>query len=453
MKADTPKSNDKNRPGPLAEKWTLQWTLVFLSMTAVALGIISLLGGIYSDDILRSRFYQSWWFRAIVSGVCVLTVYCLTRWRRVRSGFIPVHLAFVLLCTGALMASFTETRNYMMVGRGQVTRVLTDGQGKAQGELPFQIRLNQFSIEHYPQEPRLLLVQDNHILASVTAKEGNVLKHEGIQLEVLGVKKPEVKPPDVSKPVSLILQHPADGSARLAVVRGEGTEPLETFEAKPDTVFKVPALTSEVKVLRYFHDFIISANEPTNRSDQPNNPAVKLLYTALDSGETREAWMFAKFPDFGSGKGSAHGAGHEINKEPKLQVRVLGTKPVEVELNREQAILLPGGDEHAGHAGHNHQPLLFWDHSEGAVKDFLSDLSVLINDQEVQRQTIEVNLPLKYQGYIFYQMSYDKDNLSYTTLEVVRDPWLPLFYIGALLLVLGTIRMCWFPSRGKDGAK
>ncbi len=46
------------------------------------------------------------------------------------------------------------------------------------------------------------------------------------------------------------------------------------------------------------------------------------------------------------------------------------------------------------------------DPSTGAIENYYSDLTVLENDHEVQRQTISVNRPLKYKGYYLSQADY-----------------------------------------------
>ena len=52
-------------------------------------------------------------------------------------------------------------------------------------------------------------------------------------------------------------------------------------------------------------------------------------------------------------------------------------------------------------------------------------------------KTIEVNNPLRYKGYSFYQYDYDHRELRYTVLQVVKDPGVPSVYVGFVLLMLG----------------
>lgn len=50
-----------------------------------------------------------------------------------------------------------------------------------------------------------------------------------------------------------------------------------------------------------------------------------------------------------------------------------------------------------------------------------------------------VNHPCRYRGYIVYQSGYGLDTGSSSVLKVVRDPWLPILALGALMLLLGAL--------------
>jgi hypothetical protein len=77
------------------------------------------------------------------------------------------------------------------------------------------------------------------------------------------------------------------------------------------------------------------------------------------------------------------------------------------------------------------------------IRDFLSDLAVIENDKEVVSKTIEVNRPLHYGGYHFYQHSYDSEKGEYTILSVTSDSGLYVVYGGYLLLCLGVLWKFW----------
>ncbi|MGN0235939.1 MAG: cytochrome c biogenesis protein ResB, partial [Paludibacteraceae bacterium] len=58
--------------------------------------------------------------------------------------------------------------------------------------------------------------------------------------------------------------------------------------------------------------------------------------------------------------------------------------------------------------------------------------------------TTAVNHPCSYRGYHFYQSNYDPVRGEYSVLKVVRDPWIPLVWIGIALLAVGA---CWQMTR------
>ena len=61
-------------------------------------------------------------------------------------------------------------------------------------------------------------------------------------------------------------------------------------------------------------------------------------------------------------------------------------------------------------------------------------------------ETIEVNKPTTFVGWKIYQSSYEltPDHQKFLSVfEVVRDPWLPVVYAGAFLMLLGACQLFW----------
>ena len=73
------------------------------------------------------------------------------------------------------------------------------------------------------------------------------------------------------------------------------------------------------------------------------------------------------------------------------------------------------------------------------ISDYKSKLTVYEGDDMVTSKIIEVNTPLSYKGYMFYQHSYDQEGERYTVLQVVKDPGVWLVMTGFALLALGVI--------------
>lgn len=73
-------------------------------------------------------------------------------------------------------------------------------------------------------------------------------------------------------------------------------------------------------------------------------------------------------------------------------------------------------------------------------RKFSSELELKTKSGQMIQTTIEVNKPYSIQGWSIYQMDYDTtlgrwSDLS--VLELVRDPWLPVVYLGIFLMMAG----------------
>ena len=83
---------------------------------------------------------------------------------------------------------------------------------------------------------------------------------------------------------------------------------------------------------------------------------------------------------------------------------------------------------------------------------FSSDIRVFKKIKEFYDINIEVNKPQSVSGWKVYQTGYNEDlgrwsNLS--VIELVKDPWLPVVYIGIFMLMLGSLYLLWM-GRSKN---
>ncbi len=77
------------------------------------------------------------------------------------------------------------------------------------------------------------------------------------------------------------------------------------------------------------------------------------------------------------------------------------------------------------------------------VSDYISHLEVLKDSVTIAEKNIEVNHPLHYGGYYFYQHGYDSKEGKYTVLMVVSDSGIYIVYAGFLALMAGLIWHFW----------
>ncbi len=95
--------------------------------------------------------------------------------------------------------------------------------------------------------------------------------------------------------------------------------------------------------------------------------------------------------------------------------------------------------------------LSFVSHEPPVIRDFLSEVVVIKtcpersrgDGKEILSKVIEVNHPLHYGGYHFYQHSYDAEEGKYTILSVTSDSGLYCVYAGYWMLCLGVIWHFW----------
>jgi cytochrome c biogenesis protein ResB len=170
-----------------------------------------------------------------------------------------------------------------------------------------------------------------------------------------------------------------------------------------------PENTFAVQILRRVPDFVIdsSTGAIASRSDQLRNPAVQV--EVIHQNSTNTQWVFALRPGFDM---------HGPNPSAKL----------EFQYHVQAAVL-----------------------ERQMVKDYRSTLQIIENDTVVKAKTIEVNAPLSYKGYTFYQSGYNAKDPTWTSLQVVKDPGVPLVYTGFLLMILGLITVFYLYPHGRHG--
>ncbi len=86
-------------------------------------------------------------------------------------------------------------------------------------------------------------------------------------------------------------------------------------------------------------------------------------------------------------------------------------------------------------------------------KRFISDINIYTENGGQAHAKVEVNKPYKIGHWMLYQYGYDNDagKLStYSSFELVYDPWVAPVYIGIILLACGSICMLWSGNRRKE---
>jgi hypothetical protein len=88
-------------------------------------------------------------------------------------------------------------------------------------------------------------------------------------------------------------------------------------------------------------------------------------------------------------------------------------------------------------------------------KKFISEIEILQQNGTHHELELQVNSPVKIDGWKIYQLSYDSELGRWSDVsvfELVRDPWLPLVYTGIFLMLAGSFYMFWKGSKNKPVA-
>lgn len=101
-------------------------------------------------------------------------------------------------------------------------------------------------------------------------------------------------------------------------------------------------------------------------------------------------------------------------------------------------------ERHADFNAENEFRMIYMSREPPVIRDYFSDLVIVEDGKKVVSKTIEVNGPLHYGGYHFYQYSYDPEMGQYTVLSVTSDAGLQAVYVGYWMLCLGVLWQLWF---------
>jgi len=93
--------------------------------------------------------------------------------------------------------------------------------------------------------------------------------------------------------------------------------------------------------------------------------------------------------------------------------------------------------------GHSHTEDKFLLSYHRVISDYISRLRIIEDERIAAEKDIEVNHPLSFGGYHFYQHSYDAEAGQYTVLMVVSNTGLAVVYAGYWMLCIGVFWHMW----------
>ncbi len=268
--------------------------------------------------------------------------------------------------------------------------------------------------------------------------------------------------------------------------------------------YSIPNTDYQFEVLRAFKNFSMDSQtrKARDRSTSPDNPAIEVAIRDSSGNPMGNTWLFAKFPDFkhqgadskvsaltykytGSeivGNNSAIAVG-EVGqlwflKKGKVQTKSTLKEGTTLQLGAEtlkvhalhQAVERLFEETNASDRADNpmakiwvsgekeprlirpRQPVqllgknvLVLGPKGDNVRDYVSTISVLESDKVVMTKKVEVNYPLEYKGFVFFQNDYRPDDPTFSGFQVVKDPGLRIVYLGFLANVCGVFCVIFLP--------
>jgi len=191
------------------------------------------------------------------------------------------------------------------------------------------------------------------------------------------------------KLVDFRLEYYDPGQITIQTRQGESFK----IPAKPGLKYLLNANLGSVEVVKTFKRLrMISANGKMTAIEDPNggsNPAVELLLISPE-GKITTKYVFERF---------------------------------------------------SGHPAPNENLIFSY---RRTISDFISDLEVVKDGKVLAKKSIEVNKPLHFGGYIFYQQSYDNIGGRFSVLRVTTDRGIGIVYLGYILLCAGVFWHLWF---------
>ena len=123
------------------------------AIVVVCMGAATVIEKYQGSEFVSAHIYGTWLFTLVWALLAATaTVYFLRNRTKSWTG-ITLHLSFLVILAGAFLTHISAERGIIHLRLGETTdryTVFTDGTNASSESLPFQIRLNKFSIQYHP---------------------------------------------------------------------------------------------------------------------------------------------------------------------------------------------------------------------------------------------------------------------------------------------------------------
>jgi len=436
----------------------------------VLLTILSVVGAFLGADVAGELFNSPLlvviWI--LITALFLAGFVCFKTLVRSPGGLM-CHLGVTLILIGAMYGSHLghgiaasylgierTPEGYMQISEGQASNAITDQSGQAIGILPFEVKLEDFWIEYYDTpSPWRLGVDAPPRSGSSRRQMAEIAWNEGEVADIpfLGGATVEV----IRYLPSARAQYREGAVPTLEVVEADGRTTAVPARVGEEVELSGPGET--LRIARVFGHLQIRGGEVIDIPESYANPAVQVRLKAAD-GSTSRRYAFARpeLADHANGQSGLQlhyamptelvAVADSTTRLPAMEVKVSGPQGEEmhewlIARSIQQSVVLPltaitGVDQHPPGQPHRQaEAYLVLAGVQGMISDYKSQLTVLDHAGERQAEkVIEVNDPLHYGDYHFYQHSYDSRQGRFTILGVHSDAGLSVVYVGFALLCL-----------------
>jgi cytochrome c-type biogenesis protein CcsB len=434
--------------------FSFQTTLAYLLIFIVSIAVATFIENDYGSDTAKALVYNAWWFELLLFLICVNFIGNIFIGKLFRKEKIPTlvfHIAFILIIIGAGITRYLGEEGMMHIRENQSQSIYsttdyylkadinTNGKEKSWHKKLLLSSTSQNSVNEkisaggktvsisvksfLPDAiPAVVPTEDgvpviSLVVAGSAGREEHILK-EGMFIEKSGVA---ISFADSSQKGGLYITRSADSlivNSKIPLeIVSMATQQIQnvvdsgkTVRFLPLTIYKAGALTVVMK--QYLPKATTAAMPNENISKDMNTPDALTVQVESDG--------IAKSLTLWGGKGFEGDKQTIKINETSLTLSfgsLLKEVPFSLKLNKFKLERYPG----------SHSPA-----------SFQSNITLIDNDRAYfKNDSIYMNNILQYQGFRFYQSSYDDDEKG-TYLSVNHDmPGTALTYIGYILLAVG----------------
>ena len=433
---------------------------MFLACVA-ALVILSVFGAFLGSGRAKALFNSPpacvlWVLLAALFAAGLLSFKRLTR----SPGLLALHAGALVVLLGSMWGSERGhaiarrlfgvdklTSGYLMIFEGESTNAVVDARSReVEAHLPFALRLDDFRIDYYDDLGRrwdLAVARPGGTAERIDWQVGQPLAvHPDVSVRVLEyLSGARARYADGHGPALLI--ETLDGAkARLDAETGK-----ETTLAGGAKV-RIAQAYANLKVLGFGAD-----RRVVDLGGRADNPALKLDIENPDGSRSVRHVLARRGPHAHWRDGlklryvlpePAGATPDHASTRPAAHIELVA------DTGAERFWLVPEADAHVAakaldavldHPALKDTWLVL--QTAPAVKEYTSDVTVLEEGRPVVQKAIEVNHPLHYGGYHFYQHSYDTEAGQYTVLHVVSDSGWNAVRIGFFVMLAGAFAHFW----------